>query len=547
MRLNKKLASALAALMMLSSVSAFAKYDASSNTYTFNYKPQISEDMPINVICLKEGVKPTDITESNFGDLVIFADNMKIDAGKEGTLTFGMPSSAVEGTYSIWVFAGDMKTPATEYEKFYYPASTGLSTMLGKFNADGADYTALIAEYTKDDKLMLANIDPNDEYYKANSTGVNTLLAGHRQFTSVASIEKAYNDAVVTHKLNTADKDSIGDAVASMLAFSGKKETASYTENKTDVLDAYLTSKTQYTKASEALGEFNEISVITLFNGTDDGDKIKGFVSDYADYLGVSYSDYIGCNTSIVNTYLINKGFTSSTAIKTAIVNGIAAAKANDNSGSQGSSSSGSSSKRGSSSSGGSFTVAPSVGQNTTSGAFSDMASVAWAQEAVNSLAEKGIVSGDGNGLFRPNDSVTREEFLKMLVTAFGFEASADAVPFEDVPQDAWYAPYVSAAYKLGITSGKSETVFGTGDNITREEMAALISRVFAVLGKNIGSGDGADFTDEASISAYAVDAVKALQSVGIITGMEDGSFRPTDLSTRAQAAVVIYRAMSRL
>lgn len=542
MRLNKQIASALAAMMMLSSASAFAKYDVSSNTYTFNYKPQISEAMPINVICLKDGVKPSDITEANFNDLVIFADSMTIDAGKDGSFKFGMPSSADEGMYSIWVYTGDMKAPTKEHEKFYYPADTGLQTMLDKFNADGADYAALITEYTSADKFVLSSIDPQDAYYKANTAEINTLLAGHRQFTSVASIEKAYADAIVTHKLNKATADSIGDAVASMLAFSEKKETQSYTDNKQLVLTAYQTSKKQYAKASEALADFNEISVLTLLNSTDDGEKISGFVNDYADYLGVKAEDYNNSNKSIVNRYLINKNFTASADIKKAITDGIAAAKAeDDNNGGGGGSS------KGSSSSGGSFTVAPSVNGNTSNGAFNDLASVAWAQEAINKLNEKGIVSGDGNGLFRPNDSVTREEFLKMLINAFGFEASAEAVPFEDVPADAWYAPYVSAAYKLGITSGKSETVFGAGDNITREEMAALISRVFTVLGKPIAVGDSAEFTDEAAVSEYALDAVKALQSAGIITGMEDGSFRPADLSTRAQAAVVIYRAMSRL
>lgn len=543
MRLNKQIASALAAMMMLSSASTFAKYDASSNTYTFNYKPQISEAMPVNVICLKDGVKPSDITEANFNDLVIFADSMTIDAGKDGSFKFGMPSSADEGMYSIWVYTGDMKAPTKEHEKFYYPADTGLQTMFDKFNADGADYAALITEYTSADKFVLSSIDPQDAYYKANTAEINTLLAGHRQFTSVASIEKAYADAIVTHKLNKATADSIGDAVTSLLAFSDKKETQSYTDNKQLILTAYQTSKKQYAKASEALADFNEISVLTLFNSTDDGEKISVFVNDYADYLGVKAEDYNNSNKSIVNRYLTNKNFTASADIKKAITDGIAAAEAEDDN--NGGVSSGSS--KGSSSSGGSFTVAPSVNGNTSNGAFNDLATVAWAQEAINKLNEKGIVSGDGNGLFRPNDSVTREEFLKMLITAFGFEASAEAVPFEDVPADAWYAPYVSAAYKLGITSGKSETVFGAGDNITREEMAALISRVFTVLGKPIAAGDSAEFTDEAAVSEYALDAVKALQSAGIITGMEDGSFRPADLSTRAQAAVVIYRAMSRL
>ena len=92
------------------------------------------------------------------------------------------------------------------------------------------------------------------------------------------------------------------------------------------------------------------------------------------------------------------------------------------------------------------------------------------------SLANAGIVSGKGNKKFCPQDFVKREEFVKMLVGAFNVTAEG-SVPFSDVSSNEWYYTYVVSAYNSGMIKGISADIFGTGTNITRQDMAVLIYR----------------------------------------------------------------------
>jgi len=170
---------------------------------------------------------------------------------------------------------------------------------------------------------------------------------------------------------------------------------------------------------------------------------------------------------------------------------------------------------------------------------FPDMDSAAWAQDSVNFLYEKGIVSGDTNGNFRPLDNVKREEFVKMLVEVFALEQSTECT-FTDVSENAWYKPYLAAAQSAGIISGKSDGSFGAGENISRQDMAVMIFRALEKAAVSIEKADGS-FSDMNDISAYALEAVFALQNKGIISGVGNGVFAPLENANRAQAATIIY------
>ena len=151
-------------------------------------------------------------------------------------------------------------------------------------------------------------------------------------------------------------------------------------------------------------------------------------------------------------------------------------------------------------------------------------------------LSEKGVVSGDGTGGFKPNDNVTREQFLKMLLVAMGTESEDAENTFADVAENAWYKPYVLTAKKLGIVNGMSDTQFGIGMNITRQDMAVMISRIIDTDADVITE----DFADKADISDYAVNAVMHMKRIGLIDGYADGQFKPLNNLTRAEAAKVI-------
>lgn len=179
---------------------------------------------------------------------------------------------------------------------------------------------------------------------------------------------------------------------------------------------------------------------------------------------------------------------------------------------------------------------------NGTLSRFSDMNQAAWADLAVSELSKRGIINGVGDGTFQPQRAVTREEFVKIVVEAFGFGTGAAAANFSDVSAQEWYYPYVASATQLGVVGGMGDGSFGTGRAITREEMATIICRAAEAKGLELKSDkEKEDFADNGTISDWARENVYALQQAGIISGMGDGTFAPGQQCTRAEAAKVVY------
>lgn len=168
---------------------------------------------------------------------------------------------------------------------------------------------------------------------------------------------------------------------------------------------------------------------------------------------------------------------------------------------------------------------------------FTDLIKAPWAKQYIQGLFEKGIVDGRTEYEFAPNDFVTREEFVKTLITAAEFDVSGDC-EFVDVEKDRWYYPYIASAVNNGIASGMDNDRFGINEKITRQDMAVMISRVL----NNIQQSDNIKvFNDSDKISDYAVDAVQRLSGINIISGDENGNFNPLNNATRAEMAKIIY------
>ncbi len=204
-----------------------------------------------------------------------------------------------------------------------------------------------------------------------------------------------------------------------------------------------------------------------------------------------------------------------------------------------------SSPSRGSSKGGRDYVVsgsAPSVVTPSKTELFTDIDSVPWAKAQILALAERGIISGTGNGLFAPNQYVTREQFVKMLVEAFGLYNANAVCDFADVAKDSWYYGYVASGYEAGIVQGDGAGSFGAGQHITRQDMAVLAYRAYkAVKGDMTYIKDDVVFSDYSDIATYAGEAVEALAKAGYINGTGNGLFSPANVCTRAEAAVIIF------
>ena len=173
---------------------------------------------------------------------------------------------------------------------------------------------------------------------------------------------------------------------------------------------------------------------------------------------------------------------------------------------------------------------------------FTDLDNYGWAKEAIGALFKKGIISGRGEGIFAPQDNVTREELVKMLVLAFDLADDTPAEGFSDVSPDAWYAPYITSAVNAGVVNGMGNGTFGVGMVVTRQDTAVMLYR--AAAGNVGGETAGTVFSDSAEIADYAADAVARMSAAGVFNGYEDGTFKPASPVTRAEAAAAVYRMM---
>ncbi|TYP69387.1 S-layer homology domain-containing protein [Paenibacillus methanolicus] len=184
----------------------------------------------------------------------------------------------------------------------------------------------------------------------------------------------------------------------------------------------------------------------------------------------------------------------------------------------------------------------------TSAAAFEDVAASAWYSQAVNYLSARGITGGTDATHFSPNAELTRGAFIVLLLKAYGVEeAAAGADNFVDAGS-AYYTGYLAAAKQLGIATGDSDNRFNPNQSITREQLFTLLYRTLKTLDQLPAPSTQAtlaSFGDANLVAGYAKEAVEALVSGGILTG-SDGKLNPQGVTTRAQAAQVLYNLLAK-
>ncbi|MDA8336257.1 MAG: S-layer homology domain-containing protein [Peptococcaceae bacterium] len=157
-----------------------------------------------------------------------------------------------------------------------------------------------------------------------------------------------------------------------------------------------------------------------------------------------------------------------------------------------------------------------------------------WAQVNIEKLVFLGAVTGYPDGTFRPDNNITRAEFVTVLVKALKLAPKAGPI-FADT-QGTWAQSYISTAAAYGIVKGYDATHFGPEDLVTREQMTAMVVRA-AKLAPVSGE---LTFKDAALIDGWAKEDVLIAVKDGIVHGYPDGTFRPQGYATRAEAVTVI-------
>ncbi|MCS3917381.1 lactocepin [Caldanaerobacter subterraneus subsp. tengcongensis MB4] len=177
---------------------------------------------------------------------------------------------------------------------------------------------------------------------------------------------------------------------------------------------------------------------------------------------------------------------------------------------------------------------------------FKDVEKDFWGYDVINVLASRHIIKGMTEDTFAPNAKITRAEFAALMIRALGIPEEPYKGEFEDVKEGMWYANAIEAAYQEGIMLGDGKKM-RPDDPITREEMAAVIMRVYSKLAgykeENIGN---TTFADNNKISEWARNVVANAVKLGIVRGYDDNTFKPKDNATRAEAAAMLYRILEK-
>lgn len=175
---------------------------------------------------------------------------------------------------------------------------------------------------------------------------------------------------------------------------------------------------------------------------------------------------------------------------------------------------------------------------------FTDLGYHLWAVEAINAMAEKGIIKGVTDTLFAPGADIKRGDYMALLMRMLDPKGTPGE-GFADVPQSSYFYPEITLGKALGVAYGVTETEFAPDAKITRQDMVTLTWRALVKLGyldENAPQADLKRFKDAGAISDYARQAIAVMVEAGYLHGNTDGTVNSGGNATRAEAAVFLYQ-----
>lgn len=486
----------------------------------------------------KTGITPEQLQESdNAGESIIYSGQVSSDDNGEFSFTIDF-DGADEGIYELYIggetadsanktgtsyvestmyseLIEDLNEAAAigedEFYEIFEPNEEKLFFMPDIKNQDNSVLKEILYNFAKDTEFIPTDSSFNMEVYRAAL--VAQLISDERVADASALIDEMYViEEGVVYKYNT---------VADFATYVDTEEKYEYFASVFEECDTMAEFDEEFANALiltvvKHPGNVTKLqTVFEKYHKYTDANTDDAKLSDYSSISGKDYSSIEDCV----------KAFN----------------KAVDGDGGGGGRK-----PSGSSSNSGFGVVTPgstTVENEKISIKFEDLNPVPWAYSAISELYERKIISGRSETRFAPNDKVTREEFAKMLVEMAGVKATVKENVFSDVDENAWYAGYVNTAYKNGFCNGIGNGNFGTGMEITRQDMCVMAYNVIKALGRNIPDAELV-FADADAIGGYAKAPVAALNSAGIVNGVGDNTFNPAGNATRAEAAVIVYKVL---
>ena len=496
--------------------------------------------------------------ESIENDNNIFAFGYS-DADADGKISwsFTMPEKRdgviTDGEYDLYIKQDDetLKTDSMIYASLE-SRNRILDEIKNISSAEGLGY--ILQNPLNTDVLKVTGFEMDifselSEYCDSISEMAYDVLKEDKNIT-VEKTAIAVNKAVAASGITNESKADI------YLGISGYEfEGASYSDVSDVKLKKWLCDlldNEKYESVKDIEADYKTANMLYIINNSN-ASVLEDKISVYAELLGIDCKEYFDMSKSKrakadseIREILHSNPAETASELERVIERGVNIAHDSKISGGGSSSGGGGGSSKGSSSIStmtgmtGEPGMATGVPSNNEKLPFSDMEEARWAIDAVKAMAEKGIINGDENGNFRPNDVLTREEFVKMLVLAADFYDENAECSFTDTSRNLWHYTYIASGYNSGLVQGISEAEFGVSNLLTRQDMAALCSRAANKKSGLEQKRKNTFFDDDYLISDYAKEAVYDLYMAEMINGMGNGKFEPLSNATRAQGAVII-------
>lgn len=546
-KLSKIITVPISLAVALSGISAFAKTSQTGDfeiTSSGSISAKNGEEITIDVYYPDKTY--IDLLNADIGDYTkILLRRDQTTVGERGKYEFKFKVGDIPtGEYTVRISKTNAKTADdVVVEKLLYSNPNDYKTAVEALNkaASVIELKNIIDTYSMALGIDLSNETDSDAVL---TIMLNSVKAEKLKSDDAKSVQNCFNLSKLVAELNSSKTENINNKITvldlSKCGLDGYYTKSYVNEDVQKNLTSRVSGK-NFDSIPKLYKSLCEQFVLAVVEKSGSNSAIKEVIDGFSEEIGASVSGFSERNLS----ELSGQNYNDYSALKSAIDN-----IKSSNSGSP--SSSGGNRGGGSGGSIGGTKTYPTVVPDTDNKdielnyyVFDDLDSVEWAREPICKLAEMGVLRGKEYRLFYPNDNITREEFVKMLTVAYKLNIENKTAKFTDVNADDWFMPYVAAALENGIVNGVSDDVFGTGQNITRQDLAVMAYNAALKNGVEFNTEGVQKFSDDDKISDYAKTAVYALKSQGIVNGIDGKNFAPQDTATRAEAAKILYALIS--
>lgn len=500
------------------------------------------------------GTAATGLVKNGAGDIVYAAQGFTDENGK---FSFSFINDDENGNYTLAVSA---PRKGLKDSSDFKMITGGIKEIIKNTAKDAAGMKSIIENYGANmnlDMTAFNNLADKDAVYSfmANDSAVD--------LNNITSVTDGFYGAVIVCTIaqggsGTDYTEFLNSETYGVLKISHSAVSDIFNKLTADVKNGVLTKvlEKRYTSSSELSPSLEFYILEQSLEKAVQWTEVNPVMKVYKDagLLNVDFSDYARLvNPQLADEKMMNRAYSAYAEIVTtfnaAVAERLAAERIPSGSGTAG----GGGSSGGGGGKGSGTVILPDKKpepveeiNQPVKNTFTDMENHLWANEAVTYLVEQGIISGMGDGTFAPDNGLTREEFSTIIVKTQKLDTNGKTSSFNDVLNDRWSYPYVSAVFEAKLMVGISDDAFGATSKITRNEFAVIMKRLIDTYDADITENISLDeYDDAAEIPEWAKDSVKYMKATGLMLGITDNRFGGNETVSRAYACDILYNVLN--